>query len=87
MENSEKLIGLIGLGAIGAPLADLLYQRYNKNFILLSSRDFLHTLTDNELVINKRVFSPLIVTDKKQLAKDIDVLFVCVKNYHIESIP
>lgn len=78
-------IALIGLGAIGAPLADLLYKKYKENFILLSSKEFLHTLTEKELMINNKPFSPSIVSDKKQLDKDVDVLFVCVKNYHIES--
>lgn len=85
MDKSNKLIGLIGLGAIGAPLADLLFRKYNENFILLSSKDFLHTLMDKELIINNRPFSPRIVSDKTQLFKEIDILFVCVKNYHIEA--
>lgn len=78
-------IALIGLGAIGAPLADLLYRKYKESFVLLSSKEFLHTLTNKELIINSQTFSPRIVSDKKQLDKDVDVLFVCVKNYHIES--
>ena len=33
---SEGYIGLIGLGAIGAPLAEMLYKEYGDKFVLVS---------------------------------------------------
>lgn len=85
MNNSSGLIALIGLGAIGAPLADLLYKKYKNDFVLLSSKEFLPTLTDKQLIINNKPFSPQIISDKKQLDREIRALFVCVKNYHVDS--
>ena len=80
----DKYISLIGLGAVGAPLADLLFKRYKEDFVLLSSKDFLPSL--NDLYINGSVFSPKVVSEKNQLEKQIGAVFVCVKNYQIESV-
>lgn len=80
----EKYITLIGLGAVGAPLADLLHQEYGDDFALLSSDDFLRTLEN--LYMNGKEFCPKVYTKKEQLAKKIGVVFVCVKNYQLEPI-
>lgn len=80
----NKYVSLIGLGAVGAPLADLLFKKYGKDFILLSSKNFLFTL--NDLYINGFSFNPQIVYKKEQLKKRIGVVFICVKNYQIEAI-
>ena len=80
----DKYVSLIGLGAVGAPLADLLFKKYGKNFILLSSKNFLLTL--NDLYINGSGFNPKVVYKKEQLKKKIGVVFICVKNYQIEAI-
>lgn len=80
----KKYISLIGLGAVGAPLADLLHKKYKEDFVLLSSYDFLPTLMN--LYVNGEVFNPTIVSEKKQLKKQIGVVFICVKNYQIEPI-
>ncbi len=83
--NNQSKIALIGLGAIGAPLANLLYKKYKERFVLLSSKDFLYTLTEKGLVINNEPFRPGIVSDREQLDVPLGVVFVCVKNYHIEN--
>lgn len=80
----DKYVSLIGLGAVGAPLADLLFKKYGKDFILLSSKNFLFTL--NDLYINGSSFNPKIAYKKEQLKKRIGVVFICVKNYQIEAI-
>ena len=34
----ERMISLVGLGAVGAPLSDILYKKYKDDFALLSSK-------------------------------------------------
>lgn len=80
----DSYISLVGLGAVGAPLADILYKKYAEDFILLSSENFLSTLEN--LYINGQKFDPQIVHKKEQLEKRIGVVFICVKNYQIEAI-
>lgn len=80
----QKLITLIGLGAVGAPLADLLYRKYTSDFALLSSEEFVNDLQN--LYINDRAFSPQIISTPQQLGKKIGIVFICVKNYQIESV-
>lgn len=80
----DKYVTLIGLGAVGSPLADHLWKEYGDDFALLSSEDFLHTLKD--IYINGEAFTPKIFTKKEQLEKKIGIVFICVKNYHVESI-
>jgi 2-dehydropantoate 2-reductase len=80
----DKYITLIGLGAVGAPLADLLNKEYGQDFALLSSENFLSSLEN--LYMNGNIFAPNIYTKKEQLKKKIGVVFICVKNYQIESV-
>lgn len=82
MQN--KYITLVGLGAVGAPLADHLWKEYGEDFALLSSADFLHTL--EELYINGEKFTPNIFSKPEELKKKIGIVFICVKNYHVEGI-
>lgn len=80
----EKYITLVGLGAVGAPLAHHLWKEYGDDFALLSSVDFLHTL--EELHINGEEFKPNIFSSPEQLKKKVGIVFICVKNYHVEGI-
>lgn len=80
----EKYITLVGLGAVGAPLAHNLWKEYGDEFALLSSEDFLWTL-DN-LYMNGDRFNPKIFSKPEQLDKKIGIVFICVKNYHVEGI-
>ena len=80
----EKYIALIGLGAVGAPLADLLFKKYKKDFVLLSSKVFLPTLEN--IYINGDEFLPKIVYKPSQLKKRVGVVFVCVKNYQLDGV-
>lgn len=82
MQN--KYITLIGLGAVGSPLAHHLWKKYGDDFALLSSEDFLWTL--EELYINGEAFAPKIFSKPEQLDKKIGIVFICVKNYHVKSI-
>lgn len=81
----EKYVSLIGLGVVGAPLANQLFKTYKDDFALLSSEDFVSTLTDADLYMNGELFNPKIYTLKSQLKKKIGIVFICVKNYHIEK--
>lgn len=81
----DKHIALIGLGAVGVPIANILFKHYGDDFILLSSKDFLYTLVEKDIYINNELFSPIIVSDSAQLKKRIGLLIVTVKNYHIVS--
>ena len=84
MESNS--IALIGLGVVGAPLANLLYGKYPDKFALLSTKDFLYTLTDKPIYINGEVFCPRIISEYNEKHGTIKFLFVCVKNYHVEGI-
>ncbi len=78
-------IALIGLGAVGVPIANLLFKKYKNDFILLSSKDFLSTLIHKEIYINNELFKPVVISEKTQLQKKIGLLIVTVKNYHVVS--
>ncbi len=80
----DRYISLIGLGAVGAPLGDLLWKKYKDDFALLSSESFLRTLEN--LYINGLDFNPTIIHERSQLKKGVGIVFICVKNYQIEAI-
>ncbi len=80
----EKYISLIGLGAVGAPLADSLYKKYKSDFVLLSSKD--HASRLNNLYINDKPFCPKVISDHSQLQKKIALVLVCVKNYQLQGV-
>ena len=81
----KGFIALIGLGAIGSPLAHRLYCRYKDRFILLSSEEIARELKKQPIYINGSVFSPRIVTPEDKLDQPVSVVFVCVKNYSLHS--
>jgi 2-dehydropantoate 2-reductase len=81
----KNSIALMGLGVVGAPLANLLYKQYSDNFALLSTRDFLHTLIDKPIYINGEKFNPKIIAGKEDKQSHIKYLFICVKNYHVDG--
>ena len=80
----KKKIAVIGLGVVGAPLSYLLSKKYKDDFVLLSSPDYIHTLTKHDLYINGELFNPCVISNKAQLSSPIGVVFVCVKNYHVK---
>ncbi|MCQ2567947.1 MAG: ketopantoate reductase family protein [Mogibacterium sp.] len=80
----DKYITLIGLGAVGGPLAHKLWNQYGEDFALLSSEDFLWTLEN--LYINEEKFHPNIFSKPEQLKKKNGIVFICVKNYHVSRI-
>ena len=81
----EGYIGLIGLGAIGAPLAEMLYKKYGSRFVLISDDQHAARLTSGRIRINGDRFAPQVITPSNYRGEHIDVLFVCVKLYSLES--
>lgn len=83
--KNKGYVALIGLGAIGSPLAHLLYQQYKDDFVLLSDEVIAKDLKKRPLYINGQSFSPRIVTPDEKLDRPIDIVFICVKNYSLLS--
>ncbi len=83
MQTGYKAV--IGLGAIGAPLSHLLWKKYGEDFVLLSSEEIAVDLKKNDILINNEPFSPKIITKKEELKKNIDIVYICVKNYSLPS--
>lgn len=81
----ENYIGLIGLGAIGSPLASLLHKHYGDQFVLLSDESHAKRLQSGRLHINGESFSARVLTPNNYAGEKIKVLFVCVKNYSLEQ--
>jgi 2-dehydropantoate 2-reductase len=82
---NNKMVGLIGLGVIGAPIAEKLYGYYGDNFYLIASGERKERLLKNKIQINNRSFKPNIICSKDEIVGDLDLLVVCVKNYHLDS--
>lgn len=82
---SEGKIGLIGLGAIGAPLANILYKYYGDRFVLVSGDEHAGRLKSGRIRINGDRFDPKVLTPTDHGDEKLEVLFICVKNYSLES--
>lgn len=80
----KKTIGLIGLGAVGAPIAHKLYKYYGNNFVLLTDAEH-----ENELKsvkeINNDIFKPQIFVSDNDNCIRPDILIISVKNYDLIS--
>ncbi len=81
----EQMIGLIGLGVIGAPIAQKLYMWNPARFTLIASGSIREDLEKAPIYINGERFSPQIVSDKNELNHPLDLVIVCVKNYSLAS--
>jgi phenylacetate-CoA ligase len=75
-------IALVGLGAVGAPIAHRLFKKYGNDFVILSDYDHEQRLSEIR-EINGDPFNARIVTSAEQLEEKIDILIVCVKNYDL----
>ena len=80
-------IALIGLGAIGVPIADKLFQKYRDDFLLIADNERKAQIKNRNIQINHRLFNPQIVSEDDQpIIGTIDILLVCVKNYGLNNI-
>lgn len=78
-------ISLIGLGAIGVPIAHKLYQTYADRFSLILSGTRRNRFESSETRINGQRFLPCVISSREELNEALDLLIVCVKNYDLES--
>ena len=78
-------VALIGLGAIGTPIAHKLYCSYKDSFALVASGKRRERLEASNMTINGEEFSPKIVSLSSEMTQPIRLLIVCVKNYHLEN--
>ena len=85
MDNEKYKIGLIGLGVIGSPIANVLYKYYKDSFYLIANDGRKEKLQRRKIVINNERFSPRIVSSRNELYGDLDLLIVCIKNYSLEE--
>lgn len=80
-----KTAAVIGLGAIGIPLADSLHKKLGGNFTLLCDESHFQKLSSRPVYINGKKFSAKVVVSNSQLKISPDIIFVCVKNYSLDS--
>lgn len=80
-----KKIALMGLGAIGAPLAHLLYRSDPAHFALLADETHAERFRSQPIFINGELFDPQVISPDFPAEEKIGLLFVCVKNYSLEA--
>ena len=83
--GENDLMAVIGLGATGSPIADILYRKYGDRLVLLSDSRHADRLRSGLIHINGRPFTPKVLTPESFNGEVIRVLFICVKNYSIDS--
>ena len=83
--GDNDLIAVIGLGATGSPIADILHRKYRDRLVLLSDSRHADRLRSGRISINGSPFAPKVITPESYDGEKIRVLFICVKNYSIES--
>lgn len=80
-------IALIGLGAIGVPIAHKLQQEYKDSFYLIADDERKRKLQEKSIHINGELFTPKIVSELDYTEIGIvNLLIVCVKNYGLSGI-
>lgn len=84
MSHIEQ-IALIGLGAIGIPIAHKLYHTYANAFHLVLSGTRRKRFELKETKINNQRFSPHVISAKDEINKGLDLIIICVKNYDLEA--
>lgn len=78
-------VGLIGLGVIGAPIAQKLFQWNPDRFVLVASGERRKRLEDKNIYINEELFSPKLASETDELEAPMDLMIVCVKNFQLQS--
>ena len=77
--------GLMGLGAIGTPIAHKLYGKYQNDFFLIADEERRSILLENPIYINDDLFAAQIYSDQELPDEETDFLVVCIKNYALKS--
>lgn len=83
--NGLETAALIGLGAIGLPLAHALYRQLGDSFYVLADRAHADRLTEGPLDVNGARFAPIVAVKRTEISSPVSALFVCVKNYSLEE--
>lgn len=81
----ENTVALIGLGAIGTPIAHKLNKYYGNHFALVASGKRRHKLEMSELYVNGERFIPNIISNREEAINKVELLLICVKNYDLKS--
>lgn len=77
-------IGLLGLGAVGAPIAHKLYLKYGDSFVIVT--DDAHRREIREIkAINGDEFDARVAVFSGDIEDKLDVLILSVKNYDLIS--
>jgi len=77
-------IGLLGLGAVGAPIAHKLYLKYGDSFVIVT--DDAHRREIREIkAINGDAFDARVAAFSGDIEGKLDVLILSVKNYDLIS--
>lgn len=71
-------IGIFGMGAVGCALLNELYGY--KDLYILADENRIARYKENGIIINDKRFNPNYTSSIKP-----DIIFVCVKNYQLES--
>lgn len=78
-------IALIGLGAIGVPIAHKLYGKYGNDFFLLADEKRKKQIQERDIRVNGEIFHPPVFSKYDIDVEYPDLLIVCVKNYSLIS--
>ena len=76
---------MIGLGAIGVPIAHKLHMKYGRDFFLLADEERKRQILEREIRINGELFQPQVFSESDLDVGCPDLLIVCVKNYSLEA--
>jgi 2-dehydropantoate 2-reductase len=89
-ENMKKKIAVIGIGGIGGYVGALLAEKYSD--VTLVARGARKTLLENEgLTLHseyrgEHAVKPVKVVESSLELEPMDYIFICVKNYSLESV-
>ena len=78
-------VALIGLGAIGTPIAHKMYRKYTERFALIASGERKKRLQNQKMTVNGEPFAPQIISSSEEMELPVGLLIVCVKNYQLEN--
>lgn len=82
-------IMVVGLGGVGGYIASILCSKHEKEVTLIARKKRKETMLNNGLVLHSDFFGEHIyhpkVTDEPGAEGIQDVIFVCVKNYSLET--
>ena len=81
--------GLIGLGAIGTPIAHKQFMYYKDEFVLLASEEIKQMLSAQKIHVNSDLVNPLILSDQDVdlLNEPLGLIIICItqNRVHIQA--